>query len=509
MSWYFKDKVLLPQDFDFTGSVLLGRLSEYEFDRVLSSGSQGYMLKYRDRTTGSPVVFKAYRRKESSNPKMEHRHTDAHLDSLLEHDFLGILSVVARVAAYIDTHHTPKGYPTPKKIRKKFFKKATQYNDHEMICKHPISIAPLYVDEADRIKDTKTGKIFYPFCLPSNGIIDEMTLRSIIDSHGFSAIYTFEEGQTLEQIISSGSFADERHELTKKVVAAVMTAHAFGIMHNDLKPENIIVTPDKRIKLLDFGLARKFYPSDRIAAAARVPDIRLDYNVYYEYVRAPGSRLFNPPEAANRYVSNKTDIFSVGLIGALLLTGRHPYLEPPYSDYQHFLQLQGAEQDRIKNQYDGYISKYPYTDEEKEYERKKHEHFMSLQLRTDERERIIKEYEEYTSAFAESDECRAELLKRYADFLSLHDDDLLAKFAPMFHPDAQSRPNRMLVAGRMLGLDLPQFPAIYHYCEVGDVDKSAPGFKNKLKMRDMWEAVENFFWPIIRVKANKIFYGIK
>src|SRR5215471_1370378 len=69
------------------------------------------------------------------------------------------------------------------------------------------------------------------------------------------------EGQTLGERISAGPIPlDETVAIGRQISAALEAAHDKGIVHRDLKPANIKVTPDGKVKVLDFGLAKAFDP---------------------------------------------------------------------------------------------------------------------------------------------------------------------------------------------------------------------------------------------------------
>ena len=72
------------------------------------------------------------------------------------------------------------------------------------------------------------------------------------------------EGPTLaDRIAQSPIPLDEALPIAKQIAEALETAHDQGVIHRDLKPANIKITPDGRVKVLDFGLAKAFeaYPS--------------------------------------------------------------------------------------------------------------------------------------------------------------------------------------------------------------------------------------------------------
>ena len=63
-------------------------------------------------------------------------------------------------------------------------------------------------------------------------------------------------GQTLREILSSGPLPEERIlRIGSMLAAGLEAAHTRGILHRDLKPGNLILTPEGRLKILDFGLA--------------------------------------------------------------------------------------------------------------------------------------------------------------------------------------------------------------------------------------------------------------
>ena len=104
----------------------------------------------------------------------------------------------------------------------------------------------------------------------------------------------------------------ERLQLLLEVADAVRAAHAKLVVHRDLKPSNILVTADRRVKLLDFGIA-KLLDADDGPARTRT-----------------GSFLLTPDHASPEQlrgdpVTTATDVYQLGVLLFLLLTGQPPY----------------------------------------------------------------------------------------------------------------------------------------------------------------------------------------
>jgi eukaryotic-like serine/threonine-protein kinase len=108
----------------------------------------------------------------------------------------------------------------------------------------------------------------------------------------------------------------ERIELLLQVCDAVQYAHRNLFVHRDLKPGNILVTPEGRVKLLDFGIAKILDPDPEVAPA-------------HFTTRLGGSPMTpayaSPEQVSGRPVTTATDVYALGVLLYRLLTGRLPF----------------------------------------------------------------------------------------------------------------------------------------------------------------------------------------
>ncbi|MFB3068787.1 MAG: serine/threonine-protein kinase, partial [Acidobacteriota bacterium] len=121
------------------------------------------------------------------------------------------------------------------------------------------------------------------------------------------------EGETLAERLTQGSLPlKEALEVCRQIVDGVEAAHEKGVIHRDLKPANVKVTPEGKVKILDFGLAKAF--EDEIPAA----DISQSPTLTEEMTRAGvilGTAAYMSPEQARgEKVDKRTDIFAFGCV---------------------------------------------------------------------------------------------------------------------------------------------------------------------------------------------------
>jgi serine/threonine protein kinase len=140
----------------------------------------------------------------------------------------------------------------------------------------------------------------------------------------------FVEGHTLRQIIQKGATQLPRAlDIAGQCASGLAAAHAAGIIHRDIKPDNIMVRPDGFVKILDFGLAK----------LAENPLATADPNALTAApgLTAPGLIIgtwlyMSPEQARGQELDARTDIWSLGAVLYEMVAGKSPFAARTMSD---------------------------------------------------------------------------------------------------------------------------------------------------------------------------------
>lgn len=130
-------------------------------------------------------------------------------------------------------------------------------------------------------------------------------------------------GQTLAQRLGAGPLAtEEALAISRQIAEALEAAHEKGVIHRDLKPANVKVTPEGRVKVLDFGLAKALAADDGLdlSQAPTVTDLRTAEG------RIVGTPAYMSPEQARgNPVDKRTDVWAFGCVLYELLSKKRAF----------------------------------------------------------------------------------------------------------------------------------------------------------------------------------------
>ncbi len=217
--------------------------------------------------------------------------------------------------------------------------------------------------EVFRATDTRLGREVALKLLPKPFAFDperlgrfdrEARLLASLNHPGIAHLYGFEtatlddgssvhliamelvEGEDLGDRLKRGAIPlDETIAIAKQIAEALEEAHEKGIVHRDLKPANIKLTPDGKVKVLDFGLA-KAWTGDDGAGGTPSPEVSHSPTMTRQGTEAGmilGTAAYMSPEQARgKAVDKRADIWAFGVVLWEMLTGKRLFAGETVSD---------------------------------------------------------------------------------------------------------------------------------------------------------------------------------
>lgn len=151
----------------------------------------------------------------------------------------------------------------------------------------------------------------------------------VLDDEGDFLIMELVKGTDLSECLRQSFSYTEQLSIAKQIAEALAFAHERQIVHRDLKPENIMITPQRQVKVLDFGLARAYGDLDLEAGGETPEGSAFSGQSALLHTREGvimGTPRYMSPEQANgERATTASDIYSLGLVLQKVFTGRDPY----------------------------------------------------------------------------------------------------------------------------------------------------------------------------------------
>jgi len=207
------------------------------------------------------------------------------------------------------------------------------YRAHDSRLNRDVAIKvlpPAFAGDSDRMKRfSREAQVLAALNHPNIAAI-----YGLEESEGQAAIVMeLVEGQTLAERLRSGPLrVEEALEMARQIADALDAAHEKGIVHRDLKPANLKITPEGKLKVLDFGLAKAFDSDSSTAAVAATNSPTLTAEATRAGQIMGTAAYMSPEQARGKAVDKRADIWAFGLVLHEMLTGAPMFQGETVSD---------------------------------------------------------------------------------------------------------------------------------------------------------------------------------
>jgi len=157
---------------------------------------------------------------------------------------------------------------------------------------------------------------------------------NIVQTYGFGSakgslfiVMEYIEGITIaEKIAKDGPFSvKEALLLTRQIAEALAYSHNLGIIHRDIKPQNILLSKKSGVKILDFGIAKTMWDFEILD----VEEEASGGDMLMTIGQRLGTPIYMPPEQMrNEPIDGRADLYAVGATMYEMLTGKRPFVAP-------------------------------------------------------------------------------------------------------------------------------------------------------------------------------------
>ena len=158
------------------------------------------------------------------------------------------------------------------------------------------------------------------------------TIHDVVEHDGAAFIVMeYVEGESLAARMRRGRLPIDRViDIGRQLASALSAAHAKGVVHRDLKPGNIHISPEGTVKVLDFGIANAGRSIDTVRSSASTGRVAAEPSTR---TPQPGTPPYMSPEQLlGRAVDERSDLYSLGVVLFEMATGRRPFKENEAAD---------------------------------------------------------------------------------------------------------------------------------------------------------------------------------